>query len=107
MPCNAARTNQNDATLLRLRIAALSDSPTPFVPNSERGVQARHQRHPVVLSIIGRRGPLGSAVAVLLDVFIYWNSSRNFLERRSEEHTSELQSLMRNSYAVFCLNQKT
>src|SRR3546814_3157334 len=25
---------------------------------------------------------------------------------RSEEHTSELQSLMRNSYAVFCLKQK-
>src|SRR3546814_8127155 len=30
-----------------------------------------------------------------------------FLERRrSEEHTSELQSLMRISYAVFCLKQK-
>src|SRR3546814_6262793 len=26
---------------------------------------------------------------------------------RSEEHTSELQSLMRNSYAVFCLKTKT
>src|SRR3546814_7024766 len=26
---------------------------------------------------------------------------------RSEEHTSELQSLMRISYAVFCLTQKT
>src|SRR3546814_3605451 len=26
---------------------------------------------------------------------------------RSEEHTSELQSLMRNSYAVFCLKNKT
>src|SRR3546814_1515640 len=25
----------------------------------------------------------------------------------SEEHTSELQSLMRNSYAVFCLKKKT
>src|SRR3546814_6408669 len=25
---------------------------------------------------------------------------------RSEEHTSELQSLMRNSYAVFCLQKK-
>src|SRR3546814_10864767 len=25
---------------------------------------------------------------------------------RSEEHTSELQSLMRNSYAVFCLNKQ-
>src|SRR3546814_6974708 len=28
-------------------------------------------------------------------------------ETRSEEHTSELQSLMRISYAVFCLNKKT
>src|SRR3546814_3295034 len=27
--------------------------------------------------------------------------------RRSEEHTSELQSLMRISYAVFCLQKKT
>src|SRR3546814_5379795 len=27
--------------------------------------------------------------------------------RRSEEHTSELQSLMRISYAVFCLTKKT
>src|SRR3546814_2605394 len=27
-------------------------------------------------------------------------------DRRSEEHTSELQSLMRNSYAVFCLQKK-
>src|SRR3546814_9936431 len=26
---------------------------------------------------------------------------------RSEEHTSELQSLMRNSYTVFCLKKKT
>src|SRR3546814_9754777 len=29
------------------------------------------------------------------------------LEVRSEEHTSELQSLMRISYAVFCLKKKT
>src|SRR3546814_11396184 len=28
------------------------------------------------------------------------------IEDRSEEHTSELQSLMRNSYAVFCLKKK-
>src|SRR3546814_4241697 len=28
-------------------------------------------------------------------------------EGRSEEHTSELQSLMRTSYAVFCLKKKT
>src|SRR3546814_6795948 len=29
------------------------------------------------------------------------------VRHRSEEHTSELQSLMRNSYAVFCLKKKT
>src|SRR3546814_9816613 len=29
------------------------------------------------------------------------------IELRSEEHTSELQSLMRISYAVFCLKKKT
>src|SRR3546814_4231016 len=37
-----------------------------------------------------------------------WNRARNTLNTRSrsEEHTSELQSLMRNSYAVFCLKKK-
>src|SRR3546814_4390928 len=36
-------------------------------------------------------------------------SARRVIRRqsRSEEHTSELQSLMRNSYAVFCLKKKT
>src|SRR3546814_8322520 len=35
-------------------------------------------------------------------------AARPFERRlRSEEHTSELQSLMRISYAVFCLTQKT
>src|SRR3546814_1546228 len=31
---------------------------------------------------------------------------RRSVDRRSEEHTSELQSLMRISYAVFCLKKK-
>src|SRR3546814_1986257 len=35
---------------------------------------------------------------------IQWRPSDQF---RSEEHTSELQSLMRSSYAVFCLKKKT
>src|SRR3546814_10498135 len=33
-------------------------------------------------------------------------SGAGFRKQRSEEHTSELQSLMRNSYAVFCLKKK-
>src|SRR3546814_3313653 len=35
-----------------------------------------------------------------------YSPSRSFFRTRSEEHTSELQSLMRISYAVFCLNKK-
>src|SRR3546814_3768228 len=38
----------------------------------------------------------------------YLSSVRDYHTlNRSEEHTSELQSLMRNSYAVFCLKKKT
>src|SRR3546814_4586213 len=33
-------------------------------------------------------------------------ADENRLKQRSEEHTSELQSLMRISYAVFCLKKK-
>src|SRR3546814_5936917 len=35
-----------------------------------------------------------------------WGGSIRFTTPRSEEHTSELQSLMRISYAVFCLKKK-
>src|SRR3546814_2871164 len=36
-----------------------------------------------------------------------WTSELPSMRTRSEEHTSELQSLMRISYAVFCLKKKT
>src|SRR3546814_1305799 len=35
------------------------------------------------------------------------NAGDVFSENRSEEHTSELQSLMRISYAVFCLKKQS
>src|SRR3546814_10271772 len=40
--------------------------------------------------------------AMAVDVGYVWINETS----RSEEHTSELQSLMRNSYAVFCLKKK-
>src|SRR3546814_2646926 len=47
-----------------------------------------------------RRKPgMGDSVAKIFNL-------GNSRDRRSEEHTSELQSLMRISYAVFCLNKK-
>src|SRR3546814_11892465 len=51
-------------------------------------------------------------VAQLVDELdVYWfarcsHALRRACEMRSEEHTSELQSLMRISYAVFCLKKK-
>src|SRR3546814_1470529 len=39
-------------------------------------------------------------------VFVPAGKSLTYAEIRSEEHTSELQSLMRISYAVFCLKKK-
>src|SRR3546814_7513930 len=48
-----------------------------------------------------------SGIATLQPTFILSKASLKELEGvRSEEHTSELQSLLRISYAVFCLKQK-
>src|SRR3546814_7710911 len=46
---------------------------------------------------------LGLTVAVMAGLLI---ATLRQLQARSEEHTSELQSLMRISYAVFCLKKK-
>src|SRR3546814_8072854 len=56
---------------------------------------ARHLRYPLRW-IEDRREHLLSSI-----------HCRDTLYNRSEEHTSELQSLMRISYAVFCLKKKT
>src|SRR3546814_3586832 len=68
-----------------------------LVPWQEAGEQVGDER-------TARRG-LGAAAAE-----IQATPARRALERivleRSEEHTSELQSLMRISYAVFCLKKK-
>src|SRR3546814_9050830 len=48
-----------------------------------------------------REIPLQSGIFVLRQVVVDVTG-----KYRSEEHTSELKSLMRNSYAVFCLKKK-
>src|SRR3546814_5426351 len=51
----------------------------------------------------------GGAVAIrgVLGSVQHWLIGDDGQVLRSEEHTSELQSLMRISYAVFCLKKKT
>src|SRR3546814_6992110 len=51
-----------------------------------------------VISTTSRPGYFARAASI---------TARETLITRSEEQTSELQSLMRSSYAVFCLKQKT
>src|SRR3546814_1514644 len=50
---------------------------------------------------LATRGPTGGKGARAVKVASPW-----LFPSRSEEHTSELQSLMRISYAVFCLKKK-
>src|SRR3546814_10776126 len=66
----------------------------------ERGVDAD-----IILRDAGQAkealpGILAEARSEGVDLILSWGTSR------SEEHTSELQSLMRISYAVFCLKKK-
>src|SRR3546814_4732129 len=58
------------------------------------------------LTITARDGVLVPVSVVYRKGFPKDGSGKLFLYR-SEEHTSELQSLMRISYAVFCLKKKT
>src|SRR3546814_5586999 len=54
----------------------------------------------------GGRHPAGRSPASARSVHGTGGAGR-YRYRRSEEHTSELQSLMRISYAVFCLKKQT
>src|SRR3546814_4257803 len=60
--------------------------PTPLVVRDQPAQLARHRPQPGVMAQLRLERCVGDA--------------------RSEEHTSELQSLMRISYAVFCLKKK-
>src|SRR3546814_1375124 len=59
-------------------------------------------KHPGVLAVL-----IVAAVVPVFGHLIDEEQRKHLYTLRSEEHTSELQSLMRNSYAVFCLKKNT
>src|SRR3546814_3004209 len=71
----------------------------------EQLVQGRYARLPAPLRAALRWAAFRSP---LLRETPLWRRARQYIARseRSEEHTSELQSLMRISYAAFCLKKK-
>src|SRR3546814_4875829 len=79
----APRGSHRQAALHPPRRSALRHWRHPYGPCDEQGAE-------------GHRRPFGEPSRVRCALH----------SRRSEEHTSELQSLMRISYAVFCLKQK-
>src|SRR3546814_3792773 len=76
--------------------------------NREQGKAGGASRRPFsVRRAIGRkRAPVGAESAPRIPPS-YPPSAAAAPRSRSEEHTSELQSLMRISYAVFCLYKNT
>src|SRR3546814_6348180 len=73
--------------LTRIRNAAAVGKPTVKMPSSRTKV--------AIAKVLQDEGYIGGS-----------RVTENGAKARSEEHTSELQSLMRISYAVFCLKKK-
>src|SRR3546814_10571453 len=63
-------------------------------------------RIPVQSSLDGNTVELSVEQTKFGENAVQYQTTLSFLNGRSEEHASELQSLMRISYAVFCLKKK-
>src|SRR3546814_9403839 len=101
--------------LLRAEVERLDVTPAAKVPDMKLVpvlAAEKQVRHEAVLDHV-RRAPLAGdlGVAAQMPGKVVGQALRPAVdlpapEARSEEHTSELQSLMRISYAVFCLKKK-
>src|SRR3546814_5788427 len=101
--------NHKGAALLRPPMSWFSPGPRKRGPASKVSRVGRR--------LLRRTRNTSKALGLHRDLMRHWITSFQLLNRnptsqrfaksgRSEEHTSELQSLMRISYAVFCLKKK-
>src|SRR3546814_3371927 len=100
---------------LRAVAAAVVVLPTPPLPVKSRTLVTRRARSRLhVVPQLAQRGVDDLALGAALDepgeghdqLDVEVVGDEGSVAVRSEEHTSELQSLMRISYAVFCLKKK-
>src|SRR3546814_3653321 len=80
-----------------------SRRPAPSAPGAHRGHAGLPDEDPLAAQVMPQVPQVGATSPTALDPCL---ESPPLESTRSEEHTSELQSLMRISYAVFCLKKK-
>src|SRR3546814_9164318 len=98
--CRALRNRR--LRVLPIWLRAVRRASVQYV-NAQRSSAAAQARRKLVMSGATSQ----AAVApIIRPMGIMVSASAPASKRRSEEHTSELQSLMRISYAVFCLKKK-
>src|SRR3546814_2422900 len=99
-------------TLFRSHQVTGLDVARDFGAGAVAGADAHHHRLRLAVDQLVQRRPARTdqrrhrGVPLLALVVVERGAERGEILLRSEEHTSELQSLMRISYAVFCLKKK-
>src|SRR3546814_5408284 len=96
---DAALEGVDAVMMLRLQRERMAEGLVSSLDDYHRdyGLTAERLRRAAPDAVVMHPGPMNRGVEIDDDV----------ADGRSEEHTSELQSLMRISYAVFCLKKKT
>src|SRR3546814_5034219 len=79
---------------------------TPLVPQLQTMLVASATLATEVKRLFGSPSMMGTPVCQVLLRLAFWCAVKSWDQPRSEEHTSELQSRMRISYAVSCLKKK-
>src|SRR3546814_3438756 len=87
-----------------------TDTLFPYTTLFRSGTGLDHQQVTSIQHLVAAAVPgLKPAMVAIVDdkgTLLARGTEEGLLSQRSEEHTSELQSLMRISYAVFCLKKK-
>src|SRR3546814_5415067 len=94
-----ARLRDTDRVMREVAATMREQAAAGVVPNKVNFAPARADAKKI---LVGAPFDGGADSTLLAD----FRKKVGALEASSEEHTSELQSLMRNSYAVFCLKTK-
>src|SRR3546814_5912662 len=95
--------DRNTAQLHSILVPTVSSEQREYIPSDLKGPDAVTTNQAFALL----DAPIWNLALIASRLHLVWIKTVCGQLARSEEHTSELQSLMRISYAVFCLKQKS